>query len=216
MARPRSTGYADQRGKILASAAQLFALRGYSATSMNEVANGCGVSKATLYHYFTDKYDLLASIADGHVSRLVVLVDKVQAQPLAPEQKLRALIHGLLLEYADAQHAQRVLTAEARFLNADDARRVADKERKVVAVCAALVVALRPDLAAVQLPKPLTMLLFGMINWLFTWMKPGGALDHAAMAPIVADLFLGGLPAVRASVGSGHGSLLGMLPEPAV
>ena len=49
------------------------------------------------------------------------------------------------------------------------------------------------------LAKPLTMLLFGMVNWMFTWMKPGGALDHDAMAPVVADLFLGGLGAVKAS-----------------
>ena len=41
------------------------------------------------------------------------------------------------------------------------------------------------------------MLLFGMINWMFTWMKSDGALTHEAMAPIVADLFLGGLSAVR-------------------
>jgi hypothetical protein len=41
------------------------------------------------------------------------------------------------------------------------------------------------------------MLLFGMINWMFTWMKPGGRLDHAAIAPIVADLFLGGIGAVK-------------------
>ena len=198
MARPRSTAYAGQRDKILASAAKLFALRGFNATSMNEVAQGCGVSKATLYHYFQDKHDLLVNIADEHVSRLVMLVDQVQEQPLAPDQKLRVLIQALLSEYADAQHAQHVLTAEARFLNPDDARRVADKERRVVNACAALVLAQRPDLDAAQLSKPLTMLLFGMINWLFTWMKPDGALDHAAMAPIVADLFLGGLPAVRA------------------
>ena len=62
---------------------------------------------------------------------------------------------------------------------------------------AAAVAALRPDLKQAALAKPLTMLLFGMINWMFTWMKPDGALDHEALAPIVADLFLGGLPAVR-------------------
>jgi len=36
-----------------------------------------------------------------------------------------------------------------------------------------------------------------MINWMFTWMKPDGRLDHAAIAPIVADLFLGGIGAVK-------------------
>ena len=45
--------------------------------------------------------------------------------------------------------------------------------------------------------KPTTMLLFGMINWVFTWLKPDGGLSHAAMAPVVADLFFGGFPALR-------------------
>ncbi|KAI1695940.1 periplasmic binding protein [Ditylenchus destructor] len=41
------------------------------------------------------------------------------------------------------------------------------------------------------------MLLFGMINWTFTWLRPDGALTYDAVAPMVADLFFGGLGAVR-------------------
>ena len=67
----------------------------------------------------------------------------------------------------------------------------------MVAGFAKAVIALRPDLKRARLAKPLTMLLFGMINWMFTWLRPAGTLDHAAIAPIVADLFLGGLPAVE-------------------
>ena len=42
------------------------------------------------------------------------------------------------------------------------------------------------------------MLLFGMMNWMFTWLQPSGRLAYADMAPIVADLFFGGLGAVKA------------------
>jgi hypothetical protein len=82
----------------------------------------------------------------------------------------------------------------------DDRQRVLDKERAVVAGFARAVVALRPELKKAALAKPLTMLLFGMINWMFTWMRDDGMLDHAGMAPVVADLFLGGLPAVKKPV----------------
>jgi TetR/AcrR family transcriptional regulator len=41
------------------------------------------------------------------------------------------------------------------------------------------------------------MLLFGMINWMFTWFRPGEPLTHEQMGPMVADLFLGGLAAVN-------------------
>ena len=198
MPRGRAKNYDDQRELILERAATLFAHRGYSATSMNEVAQACGLSKATLYHYYKDKYAILVSIAEGHVQRLHALVAEVGAERLAPEAQLRELIKRIVLEYADAQHAHRVLTDDVRFLNGDDRERILGKEREVVTGFARAVAALRPDLKKARLAKPLTMLLFGMINWMFTWLKPEGALDHAAMAPIVTDLFLGGLPAVKA------------------
>ena len=198
MGRGRHAGYDDQRETILAQAARLFATRGYSATSMNEVAEACGLSKATLYHYYRDKYALLFSIADTHVERLQGIATEALAEATEPQARLRALIRRLVEEYADAQDAHWVLTSEVRFLEPADRRRVLDRERQVVAAFSDVVAALRPDLERAALDKPLTMLLFGMVNWMFTWMKPGGTLDHDAMAPIVADLFLGGLGAVQA------------------
>ena len=197
MARGRSPGYADQRDMILNQAAALFARRGYPATSMNEVAEACGLSKPTLYHYFKDKYNLLVHIADGHVSRLQALVEEVQAQNLPPEPRLRMLIQRFVEEYASAQHAHRVLTEDVKFLLPEDSERVLGKERAVVAAFADALAQMRPDTEAAGLTKALTMLLFGMINWMFTWLRPDGELNYEAMAPIVADLFFGGVPAVR-------------------
>ncbi|MGI9026795.1 MAG: TetR/AcrR family transcriptional regulator [Burkholderiaceae bacterium] len=202
MARGRASNYDDQREMILAKAAHLFAHGGYPGTSMNQVAVATGLSKATLYHYFRDKYSLLLDITEGHVSRLDALVIDVNAQKLSPEERMRSLIARIMAEYADAQDAHRVLTSDVRFLESDDRKRVLDKERRVVEGFADAIAAWRPEQRKAArnatLDKPLTMLLFGMINWMFTWMRPEGPLSHEAMAPIVADLFLGGVPAVRA------------------
>jgi len=197
MPRGRAKGYDDQREQILAHAATLFAHRGYPGTSMNEVAQACGLSKATLYHYYKDKYALLVAIAEGHVQRLHALVAEVAAERLAPEAHLRELVARIVEAYAGAQHAHRVLTEDVRFLDEADRERILGKEREVVAGFARAVAALRPELKRAKLAKPMTMLLFGMINWMFTWLKPDGELDHSAIAPMVADLFLGGLPAVK-------------------
>lgn len=197
MPRGRAAGYDGQRELIVAQAAALFARRGYHGASMNQVAAACGLSKATLYHYYRDKDALLVQIADGHVSRLQALVAQVRAERLDPQPQLRELVRRILAEYAGAQHAHRVLTEDVKFLPAPERQRILDKEREVVAGFAAAVAALRPELKAAALAAPLTMLLFGMVNWMFTWMRPDGALDHETLAPMVADLFLGGLPAVR-------------------
>jgi TetR/AcrR family transcriptional regulator len=199
MARPRSAGFDEQREQILAAAARLFAQRGYTATSMNDVATACGVSKATLYHYVRDKHDLLAQIARGHVARLEALLDEVGRQPLAPEAYLRALIGRFMQAYAHAQHEHRVLTEDVKFLETADQDQVLDAQRRVVQGFADAIGALRPDLQRATLAKPLAMLLFGMLNWTFTWMKAAGPLSHDALAGLAADLFFGGLPALQPS-----------------
>jgi AcrR family transcriptional regulator len=200
MSRTRAANFDDQQAMILAHAAHLFAQRGYMATSMNQVAEACGLSKATLYHYHRDKYGLLVSIAEGHVTRLHELVVDVMAQKLKPDARLRELIRRIVSEYADAQNAHRVLTEDVKFLEPDDRERVLNRERDVVTGFARAVTDAYPQAGAAQLSKPLSMLLFGMINWLFTWMKPGGDLTHEAMADIVADLFSGGVPKVEKAV----------------
>ncbi|HRI17695.1 MAG TPA: TetR/AcrR family transcriptional regulator, partial [Burkholderiaceae bacterium] len=71
-------------------------------------------------------------------------------------------------------------------------------QRRVVEAFAAAVAAARPAASQAAMARPLAMLLFGMINWMFTWLKPGGGpITHAAMAPLVADLFFDGLRGVE-------------------
>jgi len=197
MPRGRAPGYDNQREQILARAAELFARQGYSATSMNQVAEACGVSKPSLYHYVLDKDRLLVEIAEGHVAKLNALVDEVQQLPLAPEARVRRLIEAFLEVYADSQAAHRVLTEDVKFLQEADRVRVLAAQRAVVAGFADAVASARPELRHADLLKPVTMLLFGMMNWMFTWLQPDGRLTHTAMAPVVADLFFGGLHAVQ-------------------
>jgi len=197
MARGRAPSYDSQRELILAQAAVLFARQGYSGTSMNQVAAACGISKPALYHYVRDKQQLVATIAQEHVARLEAVVREVERLPLESEARLRELIVRFMAEYADAQDAHRVLTEDVRFLDTDDRERVLGAERRVVDAFAAAVAALRPGLDAASMDKPLAMLLFGMINWMFTWIKPEGRFSYDDMAPVVCDLFFGGVGAVK-------------------
>jgi AcrR family transcriptional regulator len=203
MARGRAPGYDIQREAILSQAAELFARQGFVGTSMNEVATACGLSKPALYHYVRDKSQLLFEIATTHVARLHALIeevaagDKVNPPPADPIAHVRRLIERFVLEYAGARHAHRVLTEDVKFLEPTDQARVLELQRQVVNSFANAIAQVRPELIAADLHKPLAMLLFGMMNWMFTWLQPDGKLSHADMAPVVADLFLGGLGAVK-------------------
>ena len=124
MARTRAATYDDQSARILARAAELFARKGFSAATMNDVAAASDVSKATLYHYYRDKRSLLAQIALAHVQRLEALVREVKSQRRSPADELRALIEHFMAAYANAQDEHRVLTEDVKFLGDDERNEV--------------------------------------------------------------------------------------------
>lgn len=201
MARPRSAVFDGQRELILSAAAQHFAQRGYGGSTMTEVAAACGISKGTLYHYVRDKQDLLAQIATTHVQRLQDLVRALSAQHLPPRQQLTELVLRFMQVYERAQADHRVLTEDMKFLpdgGMDSPRqRVLQGQREVVQAVADAVAALRPELQAAGLHKPVAMLLFGMLNWTYTWLHDEGPLSHDDVARLVLGVFLGGIQTVQ-------------------
>jgi AcrR family transcriptional regulator len=199
MARPRAADFEQHRDAILAMAARLFADRGYAAGSIADLASACGVSKALLYHYYRDKEDLLFDIADRYIDSLQLIVDEVAAERLPPAPHLRRLIERFMQAYEHAAAYHRVLVQDVKYLSSAHRRRVVGKQNRVVDAFAAAIAAVAPQLAQSQLLKPVTMTLFGMINWTFTWLKDAGPLTYAQMAPVVTDLFLNGVTALAAA-----------------
>ena len=193
MARGRSADYDLNRETIVRAATRLFAQQGYPGTSMSDLAKACGVSKPLLYHYVSDKYELLREITEGHVTRLEAIIGEVEALELDAQARLRELIRRFVHEYAQARHDHGVLTQDVKFLEPRDRSRVRRKERAVVAAFAATIGQARPELAHAALAKPLTMLLFGMINWSFTWLRADGPLSYEDMAAVAAEVFLHGV-----------------------
>ncbi|MBC8118894.1 MAG: TetR/AcrR family transcriptional regulator [Burkholderiaceae bacterium] len=200
MARTKAPGFDRQRAAIRDAAARQFADKGYVAASIADIARACGVSKALMYHYYRGKEDLLADIAESYIERLLQIIDQVRAEGLPPAAHLRRLIELFMAEYEHSAARHRVLVQDVKYLQRAHRARVLAKERKVVMGYAEVVAQLAPQTDRAALIKPLTMILFGMINWTFTWFKERGPLTYAEMAPVVADLFLGGVARVRAPI----------------
>ena len=198
MARKRAAGFDKRRAAIRDAAASQFADKGYLAATIADIARACGVSKALMYHYYRDKEDLLADIAESYIERLQQIIDRVRAEALPPAGHLRRLIELFMAEYEHSAARHRVLVQDVKYLQRVHRSRVLSKERKVVLGYAEVIAKLAPQTDRSALIKPLTMILFGMINWTFTWFKDRGPLTYAEMAPVVADLFLGGVARVRA------------------
>ena len=86
-----------------------------------------------------------------------------------------------------------MLTEDVRFLREEDQQRILDVDRRVVAAFAQTIAQVRGEPADSALGKPLAMLLFGMINWTFTWMRPGGPMSYSQFADEVIAMLEQGL-----------------------
>lgn len=82
----------DKRDRILKAAVKVFARNGFHATRVSEVAKAAGVADGTIYLYFKSKEELLVSLFEDRVDKLLAFMrEELPKQPDAPA-RLRAVI----------------------------------------------------------------------------------------------------------------------------
>jgi AcrR family transcriptional regulator len=196
MARTRAATYDAQRQFILETAANAFAELGFPSASMNDIARRCGVSKGLLYHYYASKERLLYDVTEQYTQRLVALVEQAERRVRDPAKRLPALIQLFLEEYQTSQARHMVLLHDLRFLPDAERRIVIRNQRRVIDSFAGAIRAAHGLPDRLPIVKPVTMMLFGMMNWTFTWLKPEKGVSYAEFADMVAEVFAAGVAAL--------------------
>jgi AcrR family transcriptional regulator len=208
MARPKSATHDIKRDAILDIAAQCFADRSYPAASMNEIATACGTSKARLYHYYGSKEAILFDLMDRYTQRLLSLIALTEAtaqrRNLDDRAALHELIRAFLQEYESSATRHVALLNDTQFLSdvPDDhlgsqaispRELILNRQRDVVAAVTRALRRAYPGRLNATNQTAITMMLFGMINWTFTWLRPGGPISYVAFADEVIALLEKGL-----------------------
>jgi AcrR family transcriptional regulator len=200
MARTRAQDYDAKRAAILDRAARLFAQFGYSGTSISMIAEACGMSKALLYHYYSDKEAVLYDILSTHLQLLIAAVEKAVAETGDAEERLYAIAAALLDNYRDADAEHQVQIANLKLLPEDRQEQLREMERVLVTIFSEAIAEAIPAIGRGPLLKPMTMSLFGMLNWHYLWFRPGKGLDRDDYARLVTRLVTAGAEAAAASV----------------
>jgi AcrR family transcriptional regulator len=193
VARTQSEKYPEIRENILAQAAKLFADKGYSGTTIVDLADSCGSSRGALYHYFDSKEDILFHILKDHVDNLYSAVQDSTNTVEDPTDQFREIVRTIVLFNARSQAEQIVLLNDLGELNADQQAGIVNKQRKLTEIVSDTLI--RIDTAHrlnTVNKKAYTMMLFGMINYTFTWFNRDGPISAEAYADMTADTFLNG------------------------
>jgi TetR/AcrR family transcriptional regulator, cholesterol catabolism regulator len=185
--------------QILEAAAQIFHERGYADTSVQDVANAVGLLKGSLYYYIESKEDLLFRVLQDVHAQAKQILDVVPEMDAPPLERLAAYVRGHV-EF-NLRNIEKVAVYYHDFSQLSRERReeiVATRKRYEEFVIALIEDAqeageVDPDLDA----HVATYSVLGMLNWVYTWYRPGGKVSISDFADLVAEIVVGGLRSVN-------------------
>jgi hypothetical protein len=128
---------------------------------------------------------------------LLALIGQVEAtaqrRALDDRAALHELVRSFLAEYETSATRHVALLHDTPFLGEVQRELILDRQRDVVSAVTRFLRRAYPLRVNDANQTALTMMLFGMINWTFTWLRPGGALSYTAFADHVIGLLDNGL-----------------------
>ena len=199
MARTRAQDFEEKSRSILDHAALVFAEQGMDKASMSQIAQQAQVSKALLYHYYPSKDALIFAIIMTHLEELHDAIEAADDPALDPPQRLRRLVGAVLDNYRGADDRHKVQLNGTAALNDAQKAQITAVERGIVKRFSVVLDQINPGLNTRDRPllMPVTMSLFGMMNWVYMWFKDGGRISREDYADVATTLILEGIKAVR-------------------
>lgn len=122
--RSRGTQNVEAKTEAILDAAEAhFALRGFEATKIADIARDAGVAVGTIYLRYPGKEELLAGILDRVATRFRTAMDDPAITALPFPERFSAIIHAILSTAAQEEHLARLMSL-ATFAPAGDAQRL--------------------------------------------------------------------------------------------
>lgn len=190
-ARRGRPGY-DQES-LLAVAVRVFNERGYDGTSMEDLSRTLGITKSAIYYHVRSKQELLGLALDRALDGLSAVVAEAEGGDGRAVDRLEQLVRGsvevlverlpfvtLLLRVRGNTEVERAALARRRELD----HVVTDLVEQAVA---------EGDVRDDVDPAVTARLVFGTVNSLVEWYRPGGGMSAAELADAVCALAFGGL-----------------------
>lgn len=183
-----------QRADIIQAAAQIFRRKGYHAASMQDIADAVGLQKASLYHHFTSKQDILLEILDQALDLLIHDMQAIVESDASPESKLRQAMACYIDRVTHQADLAAVLQLEHRSLEPRKrARHIARRDRYDALWRTLIRQGIEAGVFRRLDETIVTFALLGIQNWMITWYRPDGRLKPEEIASLFADLMLNGL-----------------------
>lgn len=184
--------YDRRQQEVVATAARLFAERGYQATSMSDLTEATGLAAGGLYHYIGSKEQLLIRICDELMEPLLEQARAIVARPAPAEQHLHELLRAWLAHIETHRDHMLVFAQTRHVIEREPQWRDVRRQRKAFEQILGDVLARGEQDGAMAFPDRDLALraLLGMVNHTPQWLRLGGRLSTEQIADGYCDLIL--------------------------
>lgn len=184
------------RDAVLAAAAEEFVQHGFTATSMDAIADALGSTKGRVYHYYRGKAEIFLDVVLHGMHDLLAMVEPIAAATeLAPDERLAAMVRGHARSMMEASNPQRVAVQLVQYRGMPELAAHQETTDQIVGLRRkyeqAFFDVVREGIAAgvfqdVDVSLAVKSLL-GSLNWMPIWFRPGrSSTDEVAR---IADFF---------------------------
>lgn len=114
----------ERRKEIFAASLHLFLEKGFTETSMREIADAAGIGKSTLYDYYKSKDEILVSYYQNELRRIMKHAEKIAKQDISNKEKLTQIMYMHLAYLLENRKNFWRLSMEAQRLSAESQKQI--------------------------------------------------------------------------------------------
>lgn len=194
--KPREERWAE----ILEVAAEVFAEKGYDATSLQEIATRTGILKGSIYYYINTKGDMLAHLLRQAHDKGLSNIQPLAEGPGNAAERLAAMIRRHAEYVCTDRNLTAVFVHERRRLTPEQSKAYLGDEHAYRRLFQRVISegqkegTINPDLD----PKLTALYLLGSVNSLYQWFQPNSQFSVSKVCEHLVKSTLGGLAAVKA------------------
>jgi AcrR family transcriptional regulator len=172
-----------RRGQLVRESARLFREKGYDATSVRDIAAATGLQSGSWVYHFKTKQDILAAVMEEGLQQALERIEAIGREQLSPREQFRALLRTHLdTLLGPGQDFIPVLLYDWRSLEPAGRRRVVALQKRYEQVWDEVIGRLQRSGEWAMPTRVDRLLMFGALNWIAQWFRPGGSLDVTGLA----------------------------------
>lgn len=176
--------------QIMEQACILFARKGFDGTTLTDVADAVGLTRAAIYYYFRNKEALLeAIVVEATAAPLAASAAWRKTAPEDPVDRLRSFVDMRVRGILSHPLRMRMIDVTEAILPPEMAERHIEAKRRVLAEYRAILRdGMEQGVFRAQDQRVAALAIIGMVNWTVHWYTPGRGADIPAVARQIADM----------------------------